>query len=88
MLSELTLNAIQAEATRAHLKFKDRNSGMLCPVSDERRLAIAVEEVGEVAKWLNELALHNSPDPDDLEIELIQCAAMFASWVEAKGQGL
>jgi hypothetical protein len=88
VLSDLTLSAIQAEATRAHLKHGPKGQSMLCSISDERRLAIAAEEVGEVARWLNELVLGNEPDPDEFEIELIQCAAMFASWVEAKGQGL
>lgn len=86
LLSDLTTNAIQAEALRAHLKHGAHS--MLGERSDERRFAIVAEEVGEVARWLNELALGNDPDPDDLEVELIQCAAMFATWIEAKGQGL
>jgi len=88
VISDLTISAIQAEALRAWLKFKDRNSTILSSISDDRRLAIVAEELGEVAKELNEKALGNPVDEDALEIELIQCAAMLASWVEAKGQGL
>jgi NTP pyrophosphatase (non-canonical NTP hydrolase) len=83
ILSELTLNAVQAEATRAYLRH-GANSMLNRFQSDERRLAILTEEVGEVARELNEAAIHERPVDGDLLVkELIQVAAMAASWVEA-----
>jgi hypothetical protein len=83
VLSDLTLSAIQAEATRAHLKHGEHS--MLGPqASDDRRLAILTEEVGEVARELNDAEIEGRPvDRDKLVKELIQSAAMCASWVEA-----
>jgi len=81
VLSDLTLTAIQAEATRAHLKHREHS--MLSPKTDERRLAILAEEVGEVARELNDAAIEGRPaDRDKLARELIQTGAMCASWVE------
>lgn len=84
VLSDLTLNAVQAEATRAYLKHGDHS--MLSPVcSSGDRLAILMEEVGEVAHELT----YDQDGPgvgegrrDELVKELIQVAAMAASWVE------
>ena len=78
VLSELTLSAIQAEATRAHLKHGDNS--MLGPhYTAHERLAILVEEVGEVA---HELTYDQRDDRDKLVKELIQVAAMAATWIE------
>lgn len=84
VLSELTLSAIQAEATRAHLKHGDYS--MLGPhYSAQDRLAILMEEVGEVA---HELTYDQGGpgvgryDRDKLVKELVQVAAMAASWIE------
>lgn len=78
VLSDLTLSAIQAEATRAHAKHGDKS--MLGPhYTSGDRLAILVEEVGEVA---HELTYDQDGDRDKLVKELIQVAAMAASWVE------
>src|ERR1700733_4392890 len=84
VLSDITLAAIQAEATRAHLKHGEHS--MLGPnYSSGERLAILVEEVGEVAHELT----YDQGGPavgegrrDELVKELIQGAAMDASWVE------
>lgn len=92
VLSELTLGAIQAEATRAHV-LHGRNSMMGPDQSQDRRMSILTEEVGEVAKELNEAAIRATAYPataaatgtldrDVLVKELIQVAAMAASWVE------
>jgi hypothetical protein len=82
VLSDLTLSAIQAEATRAHLRHGEHS--MLAPKTDDRRIAILAEEVGEVARELNDAAIEGRPvDRDKLVKELIQSAAMAASWVEA-----
>jgi len=78
VLSPLTLNAIQAEATRAHLKHGEHS--MLGPrYSSGDRLAILVEEVGEVA---HELTYDQDGDQSKLVKELIQVAAMAATWIE------
>lgn len=91
VLSEITLSAIQAEAIRAHLHH-GRNSMAHPDQSNDRRLAILTEEVGEVAHELNEAAISASKYPgtgytgldrDALVKELIQVAAMAATWVEA-----
>lgn len=107
VLSPLTLDAIQAEATRAHLKHGEQS--MLGPShTNEDRYAILAEEaaeasdealaialgllvsagllsgkVGAVARELNEIRLGNRPDTAELVKELLQVAAMAASWVEA-----
>jgi hypothetical protein len=83
ILSDLTLAAIQAEATRAHLRHGEI-SMLGAKHTDCDRLAILVEEVGEVARELCEHKLGNS-GPDHkakLAGELIQVAAMACSWVE------
>lgn len=82
VLSELTLAAIQAEATRAHLKHGDRS--MLGPhYTSGDRLAILMEEVGEVAHELTyDQGGLEGGRRDELVKELIQVAAMAASWVE------
>jgi hypothetical protein len=82
VLSDLTLSAIQAEATRAHLKHGE-HSMLGKKYSSGDRLAILVEEVGEVAHELT----YDSGGPgggrrDELVKELIQVAAMAATWVE------
>ncbi len=84
VLSELTLTAIQAEAARAHLKHGEHSMLGKC-YSPSDRLAILVEEVGEVA---HELTYDQGGpgvgqfDRDRLVKELIQVAAMAASWIE------
>lgn len=78
VLSPLTLDAIQAEATRAHLKH-GQNSMLGEQYTAHERLAILVEEVGEVA---HELTYDQDGDPTKLVKELIQVAAMAASWIE------
>ena len=84
VLSELTLAGIQAEATRAHLRHGEYS--MLGEhYSSGDRLAILVEEVGEVAHELT----YDQGGPGvgagrrpELVKELIQVAAMAASWIE------
>lgn len=78
VLSPLTLDAIQAEATRAYLKHGD-HSMFGRQYTAHERLAILLEEVGEVA---HELTYDQRNDRDKLVKELIQVAAMAASWVE------
>ena len=82
VLSDLTLMAIQAEATRAHLRHGS-NSMLYQDATNERRLAIITEELGEVARELNEAAIRGGLAEYKLEMELIQVAAMAASWAYA-----
>lgn len=79
ILSELTIKAVQAEALRAHLRHGPRS--MLRPKPNTLRLSILTEEVGEVARELNDA--ESSVNKDKLETELIQVAAMALTWVEA-----
>lgn len=76
-LSALTLNAVNAEYTRAHIKHKGwtpKNVRM----SDGERLAILMEEVGEVARAVT----YDNGNPAKLVEELIQVSAMAAAWAE------
>ena len=84
VLSDLTLSAIQAEATRAHLRHGE-HSMLRGRYTSGDRLAILVEEVGEVARELT----YDQGGPgtgegrrDELIRELIQVAVMAATWVE------
>jgi hypothetical protein len=76
LLSQETLDAIQAEATEAHLKHGS-HSMMGRQYTSAERLVILVEEVGEVA---HELTYDQSAE--GLITELIQVAAMAATWIE------
>lgn len=78
-VSMLTLTAIQAESIRAHIKHGEHS--MLNPaMSNYERLAILMEEVGEVAHELT----YDQPDSKErLEKELIQVGSVVASWLEA-----
>ena len=84
VLGEGTLAEIQTEATRAHVKHGD-HSMLSLNYSSGDRLAILVEEVGEVAHELT----YDSGGPGvgegrraQMQKELIQVAAMAASWYE------
>lgn len=84
ILSDLTLDAIQVEATRAHLHHGE-HSMLSTAYTNAQRLAILVEEVGEVAHELT----YDAGGPgvgegrqDELVRELVQVAAMAASWIE------
>jgi hypothetical protein len=84
ILSELTLNAIQTEATRAYLRWGEQ-SILGAAITEDARLAILTEEVGEVARELNEDRL-GICEPGEWKAkrvkELIQVAAMAATWIE------
>ncbi len=54
---------------------------------DEARLRVLVEEVGEVAKELNEIDQGNSDRGDALLAELIQTAACAGAWAAAILEG-
>lgn len=75
-LSPETLGAVFAEVLRAQAKHGDRT-----PVNPQigwgAKLAILVEEVGEVA------TATSRGDAVELRAELIQVAAMAAAWIES-----
>lgn len=75
-VTPLTLDAINAEALKAIAKhgIEQTPAG---DISNGDRLAILVEEVGEVAR-----AMTYDQDPSQLESELIQVAAMAALWLD------
>jgi hypothetical protein len=77
---------IDVERLRASLAH-GADSMEAAPVDSLRRLAILLEEVGEVAKEFNEAAIGRRPvDLVRLRRELIQTAAMAAAWAEAAGR--
>jgi hypothetical protein len=81
LLSHITLAAIQAEATGAHAKHKQFS---MLYGSNDRRFRIMMEEAAEVARELNDAEIYDRPvDKDKLVAELIQVAAMAATWIEA-----
>lgn len=78
-LSALTLDAVQAESLRAHLKHGPMsllNPDMPWPL----KLAALVEEVGEVA---HELTYDQGAEPTKLVKELLQVASVALTWVES-----
>lgn len=87
LLSEGLLLAVAEEADSAHRKHGE--SSMYYPgTSHERRLAILTEEVGEVARELNEAAIRGVLDLGKLRAEAIQVSAMAATWAQAIGDYL
>lgn len=68
------IRAVQDEAYRAHIKHGDHSllGDGLTPCE---RLAVLVEEVGEVAKTLT-----YDQDPQGLADELVQVASVALSW--------
>lgn len=84
VLSSSTLVDIQAEATNAHQSYGDQ-SMMGHTMIDGDRLAILTEEIGEVAKVLNEIRIKRINNDESLSLlyrELQQVAAMAATWME------
>lgn len=73
------------ERIRAHAKFghTEQTSTEGRSFYDARWLAILTEEVGEVARVLNEWYLGNASLQPNLRKELIQVGAMVAAWVDA-----
>lgn len=76
-LSPVTMQCIEAEYTRAHIKHAGhtpKNPRM----SDGERLAILVEEIGEVARAMT----YDNGSLENLRDELIQVAAMAGAHAE------
>lgn len=76
-LSQLTLDAIAAEYIRAHVKHSG-HTPKSPRMTDGERLAVLVEEVGEVARAIT----YDNGNVDNLIKELIQVSAMAAGWIE------
>lgn len=77
-----TVYSVLEEAERAHKKH-GVNSMFHPNQSHERRFAILAEEVGEVARELNEWSITGTLDGPKLCSELVQVAAMAMTWLEA-----
>ena len=80
IISASLLNEVTAEADRAHDKHGQES---MLYGTDEKSLRILMEEVGEVAREMNELALGNRGISEYIanqRTELIQCAAMCLTW--------
>lgn len=71
-----TITALQAEMKRAVGKHGVEQTPLVQP--DAMCLAIAVEEVGEVARAMT----YDNGDQAGLEKELLQTAAMFLAWYQ------
>lgn len=83
VLSDLTLNAVQAEAVRARAKHGE-NSLLNPDMPTLLKLAALMEETGEVVR---ELTYDTNNGRDKLVKELIQVASVALSWVESlKGE--
>lgn len=55
--------------------------------TDDGRLRVLVEEVGEVATELNEADIAGVPRTENLRKELVQTAAVCLAWVAAIDEG-
>lgn len=85
ILSAVTLNAVQDEALRAHLKHKDNGGSLLDPeMSTIRKLAALVEEVGEVGRALT---YDGDQGTEHLVKELLQVASVALTWAESLNNG-
>jgi hypothetical protein len=85
ILSSMVLRNIQDEATKAHERH-DKDSMYSYSKSNSDRLAILLEEVGEVAHEYNELALGNITGYQfqaKAYDELTRVAAVAATWMQA-----
>lgn len=77
---------VNGERWRAHMKFQGSAAGSRenAPWDDPKWLPVLLEEVGEVAKELNEAALDPTGDyRESMRAELVQVAAMACAWISA-----
>lgn len=78
-LSIITMGRVHAESVRAILKHGEE--GVINPALEAgAKLAILVEEVGEVARAMT---YDNNQGPQHLYDELIQVANVAASWAQS-----
>jgi NTP pyrophosphatase (non-canonical NTP hydrolase) len=84
VISRLTMYDIQREAREAHETHGAHGTSMASPdLHPGHMLAILMEEVGEVAKEINEAEIAGRPiDAAAMAKELKQVAAMAGTWME------
>lgn len=78
-LAGFTVSAIQTELIAAIGKHGFDRTPFNPDLSDQDKLVVLVEEVGEVARALT----YDQGDREHLTHELIQVAAMAASWAQS-----
>jgi hypothetical protein len=82
LISDVTFQAIQGESISSQVKHGEH--AMINPdLARDERLAILVEEVGEVATAMN---YDEKGKRDDIVKELLQVAAMAASWAQVEDE--
>lgn len=87
MMKDQTVMAIRKESARAMQKHGRENTTVNQAMDRERKLAVLVEEVGEVANVINEFALGNLNHEELLSQivkELEQVASVAALWLESE----
>lgn len=77
-------HAVEAEVTHQEAKWGKNTDPARAGQHVLEWFAILAEEVGELAKEVNEVHFR-AKDPAELERELIQVAAVAVSWLEARG---
>jgi hypothetical protein len=77
-ITQLTADAINAEALKAISKHGFWNTPAAPSMTNADRLVILVEELGECGRAMT----YDEGDPTKLERELIQVAAMAAMWID------
>lgn len=75
---------IDAERERQRAKFGSASIGGDA-INNDKRIAIMAEELGEVAKAADALALRGGSYADELRAELVQVAACAVGWLERFG---
>lgn len=75
----LSVHALQAEMISAVAKHGWAQTPLNPEMSDERKLVILVEEIGEVARAMT----YDNGSKDKLIHELLQTCAMALSWVQS-----
>jgi NTP pyrophosphatase (non-canonical NTP hydrolase) len=81
----IAINSIVAERERQdYLKSQDRFKYTCADweLSNAERLAVLVEEVGEVAREVLGEADLTTDGKDKLKTELVECAAIITAWLE------
>lgn len=87
MVNDKTMSEIRRETARAIQKHGREQTPLSDSVSRPHKLAILMEEVGEVAKIINEFNLGNlSPQLfiAELKKEIVQVSAVAAMWFECE----
>lgn len=83
---QVTCDAILAEVLRQDILARRGKFGgthILPSGPDHARLGVLIEEVGEVARELNEALIKGQLDKDALVKELVQVGACAAAWATA-----